>query len=59
MGWISETPHQRIVLMDCDMLVRHNMDELFTMELPGDDWIASAHVCACNPMRLPHYPQDW
>ncbi|HEV7736057.1 MAG TPA: hypothetical protein VGO47_01630 [Chlamydiales bacterium] len=28
-------------------------------ELPGKDWIAACHACACNPRKLPHYPADW
>lgn len=40
------------------MIVRRNMDELMDLELP-DDWIASAHACACNPRKLKHYPVDW
>lgn len=44
--------------MDCDMIVRRNMDELMDLELP-DDWIAACHACTCNPRKLPHYPKDW
>ncbi|KAJ1301035.1 hypothetical protein OPQ81_003456 [Rhizoctonia solani] len=51
--------YERVVLLDADMLVRKNMDELMHLELPGDDWIAGAHACACNPRRLKHYPVDW
>jgi hypothetical protein len=49
---------QRIVLLDCDMIVRRNMDELMTIELPHDH-IAAVHVCACNPRGIEHYPNDW
>ena len=31
----------------------------FLPEWLPDDWIAAAHVCACNPRKLPHYPSDW
>ncbi|CAE6428023.1 Galactinol synthase 7 OS=Arabidopsis thaliana GN=GOLS7 PE=2 SV=1 [Rhizoctonia solani AG-1 IB] len=51
--------YERVVLLDADMLVRKNMDELMHIELPGDDWIAGAHACACNPRQLKHYPTDW
>ena len=45
-------------MIDADMVIRRNMDEL--MDLPLDDgWIAAAHVCACNPRKIPHYPADW
>ncbi|KAG8691526.1 hypothetical protein FRC11_002116 [Ceratobasidium sp. 423] len=53
-----DIPLERIVLLDADMLVRKNMDELMHLELPGDDWIAGAHACACNPRQLKHYPRD-
>ena len=49
---------QRIVLLDCDMIVMRNMDELFDIDLP-DGWIAASHACACNPMKFAHYPTDW
>jgi hypothetical protein len=44
--------------MDSDMIVTRNMDELMKLDLPPD-WIAAAHVCACNPKKLAHYPKDW
>lgn len=40
------------------MIVMRNMDELFDIDMP-DSWIAAAHVCACNPRKLAHYPSDW
>jgi len=40
------------------MIVMRNMDELMELDLPSD-WIAAAHVCACNPRKLAHYPKDW
>ena len=49
---------QRVVLLDSDMLVRKNMDELMEMHLE-EGCIAAAHVCACNPRKLGHYPADW
>ncbi|KAL5495152.1 hypothetical protein ACEPAI_614 [Sanghuangporus weigelae] len=52
------THFERVVLIDSDMIIRKNMDEIFDMPLDRD-WIAAAHVCACNPRRLPHYPRDW
>ena len=49
---------QRVVMLDSDMIVMRNMDELMELDLPSD-WIAAAHVCACNPRKLAHYPEDW
>lgn len=45
-------------MLDSDMIVMRNMDELMELDLP-EDWIAAAHVCACNPNGLAHYPKDW
>ncbi|KAH7883702.1 glycosyltransferase family 8 protein [Phlebopus sp. FC_14] len=36
--------------------LRH-MDELMELTLPKNH-IAAAHVCACNPRKLPQYPAD-
>jgi lipopolysaccharide biosynthesis glycosyltransferase len=45
-------------MLDSDMLICKNMDHLLEMDLPADS-IAAAHVCACNPWKLKHYPEDW
>ncbi|RDB29377.1 Galactinol synthase 2 [Hypsizygus marmoreus] len=50
--------YDRIVLLDCDMIVMKNMDELMHLDLTKEQ-IAAAHVCACNPRKLKHYPADW
>ncbi|KAH7883276.1 glycosyltransferase family 8 protein [Phlebopus sp. FC_14] len=50
--------YDRVVLLDADMIVMRKMDELMELSLPKDH-IAAAHVCACNPRKLPHYPADW
>ncbi|KAG8859357.1 hypothetical protein FRB96_004572 [Tulasnella sp. 330] len=50
--------YERVVLMDADMIVRKNIDDLMDLDLP-DGHIAAAHVCACNPLKLKHYPSDW
>ncbi|KAF9069156.1 nucleotide-diphospho-sugar transferase [Rhodocollybia butyracea] len=49
---------ERVVLLDADMVVKRHMNELLEMSL-ADDEIAAAHVCACNPLKLAHYPDDW
>ncbi|KAI8594809.1 nucleotide-diphospho-sugar transferase, partial [Dissophora ornata] len=52
--------YKRLVLMDCDMLVRINMDQLLnerpTLTAITKDWVAAAHACTCNPMQNPKYP---
>ncbi|ROT41477.1 glycosyl transferase family protein [Sodiomyces alkalinus F11] len=68
----SLTQYTRVVQLDADMLVRHNIDDLMT--LPLDDpavssdpanqstssrVFAAGHACVCNPLRKPHYPPDW
>ncbi|KAH8080127.1 nucleotide-diphospho-sugar transferase [Filobasidium floriforme] len=50
---------ERVVLLDCDMVVLQNMDELMTLPLPSTEWIAAAHACTCNPRKIPTYPEDW
>ncbi|PFH54590.1 glycosyltransferase family 8 protein [Amanita thiersii Skay4041] len=57
-GGFELDEYERIVLLDCDMVIRKNMDELMNMDLARDE-IAAVHVCACNPRKLPHYPADW
>lgn len=46
------------MLLDSDMIVKKNMDELMSLDLPMG-WIAAVHACACNPRRFDHYPKDW
>ncbi|KAK8865836.1 hypothetical protein IAR55_000984 [Kwoniella newhampshirensis] len=53
------TEFDKIILIDVDMIFLRGMDELFDMELPGQDWIAAAPACVCNPFKLEHYPRDW
>ncbi|KAI9842904.1 MAG: hypothetical protein M1837_006736 [Sclerophora amabilis] len=69
--WSKLTPfslveYDRVVQLDSDMLVLKNMDELMEMELDppsmegkGDKVFAASHACVCNPLKKPHYPQDW
>lgn len=53
------TGYERIIMIDSDMIFLRSMDELFDLELPGDDWIAGVPACICNPLKLAHYPADW
>ena len=58
--------YERVVQLDSDMLVMQNMDELMEMELDapslkgtGKRVFAAGHACVCNPLKKPHYPEDW
>jgi alpha-N-acetylglucosamine transferase len=62
----SLTEYDRVVQLDSDMLVLQNMDELMELELDppemngqGNRVYAASHACACNPLKKPHYPNDW
>lgn len=67
--WGEEGEFERIVLLDGDMLVRKGIDKLMDIELDdpvsesspgsGSRVFASCHVCACNPLKKPHYPASW
>ena len=50
--------HEKVVVLDADMLVVAGMDELFEVELDGDA-LAACHACRCNPARIPSYPPTW
>ncbi|RKF75019.1 Galactinol synthase 1 [Golovinomyces cichoracearum] len=58
--------YERVVLLDCDMLVLQNMDELMNLELDGPELVgngnrlfAAGHACICNPLKKENYPKDW
>lgn len=50
--------HERVVVLDADMLVVAGMDELFEVGLDGDA-LAACHACRCNPARIASYPASW
>ncbi|WWC66588.1 uncharacterized protein I206_100491 [Kwoniella pini CBS 10737] len=58
-GVFNLNQFERIILIDSDMIFLRNMDELFELELPGEDWIGASPACICNPFKLSHYPDDW
>ncbi len=35
------------------------MDEIFDVQLPGDDWIAANHICVCNLDHDSWAPENW
>ncbi|RMJ21410.1 Glycosyl transferase family protein [Aspergillus sp. HF37] len=69
--WSKLTPfslveYDRVVQLDCDMLVLQNMDELMHLPLDppllagtGQRVFAACHACLCNPLNKRHYPDDW
>lgn len=69
--WSKLTPfsleeYDRVVQLDCDMLVMKNMDELMDIQLDPVDGegngarvFAASHACVCNPLKKPHYPKNW
>ncbi|KAL8721918.1 MAG: hypothetical protein Q9181_007607 [Wetmoreana brouardii] len=70
--WSKLTPfslveYERVVQLDSDMLAPQNMDELMDIELdsassesrPGKRVFAASHACVCNPLKKPHYPDNW
>ena len=50
---------ERVIMIDSDVLLLREMDGLFDLELPADDWIGAAPACICNPFHIHHYPKDW
>jgi len=69
--WSKLTPfslleYERVVQLDSDMVVLQNMDELMDLELDSpalngceNRVFAASHACVCNPLKKPHYPNDW
>ncbi|KAI4120947.1 MAG: hypothetical protein LQ338_006656 [Usnochroma carphineum] len=47
------------VFLDADLTVYRNMDEVFDIGLPGDDWIAANHACVCNLDHDSWAPANW
>ncbi|KAL1302290.1 hypothetical protein AAFC00_002708 [Neodothiora populina] len=50
---------QKLCYLDADMIIKKNMDHVFTKQLPADDWIAANHACVCNLDKDPWAPEDW
>ncbi|EST08006.1 Glycosyl transferase, family 8 [Kalmanozyma brasiliensis GHG001] len=58
----SLTEFSRVALVDSDMLVRHNMDDLFSDPFvfgTEGEWIGASWACTCNPNRIATYPEEW
>ncbi|KAL8698576.1 MAG: hypothetical protein Q9201_006493 [Fulgogasparrea decipioides] len=53
------TSYDTLVFLDADLTVYKNMDEVFDIQLPSDDWIAANHACVCNLDHDPWAPSTW
>ena len=53
------TSYETCVFLDADITVYRNMDEVFDIELPGNDWIAANHACVCNLDHDSWAPGNW
>ena len=53
------TSYETCVFLDADITVYHNMDEIFDIQLPGQDWIAANHTCVCNLDHDSWAPDNW
>lgn len=53
------TDYSTCIFLDADIVVYKNMDDLFSFELPGDDWIAACHSCVCNLDHDGFAPGNW
>ena len=53
------TSYETCVFLDADITIYKNMDEIFDLVLPGDNWIAANHICVCNLDRDSWAPDDW
>lgn len=51
--------YETCVFLDADLTVFKNMDEVFDIELPGNDWIAANHACVCNLDKDAWAPDNW
>ncbi|KAL8933928.1 MAG: hypothetical protein Q9216_006154, partial [Gyalolechia sp. 2 TL-2023] len=47
------------VFLDADITIYKNMDEVFDIHLPADDWIAANHACVCNLDHDSWAPENW
>ena len=53
------TAYQECVFLDADVTIYKNMDDIFDIHLPGDDWIAANHSCVCNLDHDSWAPESW
>lgn len=53
------TTYDTCVFLDADITMYKNMDEVFDIQLPGNDWIAANHGCVCNLDHDSWAPNNW
>ena len=53
------TSYEVCVFLDADITVYKNMDEVFDIAMPGNDWIAANHSCVCNLDHDSWAKEDW
>ena len=53
------TSYEACVFVDADITIFKNMDEIFDVALPGDDWIGANHACVCNLDHDSWAPDEW
>ena len=53
------TCYETCVFLDADITIYKNMDEIFDLTLPSDDWIAANHSCVCNLDHDSWAPEEW
>lgn len=53
------TSYDACVFLDADITIYKNMDEIFSIRLPGENWIAATHACVCNLDHDSWAPANW
>lgn len=51
--------YDKVCYLDADMIICKNMDTVFDIELPTEDWLAANHACVCNLDKDAWAPDDW
>jgi inositol 3-alpha-galactosyltransferase len=52
-------PYTRLCYLDADMMLRQNLDFIFSTELPSPKWLVANHSCVCNRDADPWAPSTW
>lgn len=53
------TTYTTLIFLDADITIFRNMDDAFSIVLPGRDWLGANHACVCNLDRDSWAPDDW